>query len=136
MKKFFKLFCFVLLVMFISNDVYAQTFTCDILGDSAQFDYQLAKIVKYVILIIQIVVPIILVVMGLLDFLKAVAAQKEDDIKAGQKLFIKRLLAGVLVFFVIALVKLVISIAANSSSDGIMNCASCFIDGPKSSSCG
>lgn len=136
LKKFLKLCCFAFLIIMVCENVYAKTFTCAVLGDEAQIDYQLAKIVKYVILIIQISVPVLLVVLGTLDMLKSIASQKEDDIKKGRSTFIKRLIAAVIVFFVFAIVKFVISIVAGNTKDGIMNCANCFIEGPTDSSCG
>ena len=71
----------------------------------------------------------------MVDFLKALTSQKEDEIKKGQQVFIKRLIAGVIVFFVIAVVKFVISSIAGNDSEGIMNCVDCFIKGPDSESC-
>lgn len=136
MKKIIKLLCFTFLMIMVCENVHAETFTCAVLGDEAQFDYQLAKIIKYVILIIQIAVPVILVVLGTMDMLKAISSQKEDDIKKGQQTFIKRLIAAVIIFFVFAIVKLVISVVAGETKDGIMNCANCFIKGPTDSSCG
>lgn len=84
-----------------------------------------------VILIIQIAVPVLLIIWGMLDLGKAVIAQKEDEIKKGQATFFKRLIAAILVFFVITIVKLVVSFA--SSNDGnIANCLNCFIYGDES----
>lgn len=84
-----------------------------------------------VILIIQIAVPVLLIIWGMLDLGKAVIAQKEDEIKKGQATFFKRLIAAILVFFVITIVKLVVSFA--SSNDGnLANCLNCFIYGDES----
>ena len=85
--------------------------------------------------IIQVVVPIILVIMGMIDLMKGITSQKEDEIKKGQQTFIKRLIAGLILFFVFAITKFVISVAASSSDSNIMNCASCFISGPDDADC-
>ena len=69
--------------------------------------------------------PIILVVMGVVDFLKAISSQKEDDIKKAQGTFIKRLIMGALVYFVIVIVKFLISIIGND--DSIWGCVECFV---------
>ena len=121
------------------NEVYAvdtingqsQNFYCEILGDGLKFDIQIAKIVKYVILIIQIAAPLILVVVGMIDLVKAMASQKEDEIKKGQQILIKRLITAVLIFFVFAVVKFIISLVASDRGGGIMNCVDCFINGPE-----
>lgn len=134
--KWIRVLFAILLVFIITDNVYAANFTCTALGDDVKIDYQLANIIRYVILVIQIAVPIVLVVLGMIDFIKAIASQKEDEIKKGQHMFVKRAIAALLVFFVIAIVKLFISLIAKGTSDGIMNCVNCFVKGPDSSSCG
>lgn len=93
-------------------------------GTSTNFTFQgiLPNIVSTIILIIQIGVPIILIVMGMIDLGKAVMAQKDDEIKKGQQTFIKRLIAGVIVFFIIAVVKLVLSLIGENNTIGCINC--------------
>ena len=48
--------------------------------------------------------------------------------------FIKRLLAGVIMFLVFLIVKMLVNFVADDS-EGILNCANCFVNGPNSSSC-
>lgn len=57
-------------------------------------------IVKFILNIIQWIVPIILIVLGTIDLVKAVIAGKEDDIKKNQQILIKRIIAAVIVFLV------------------------------------
>jgi len=102
------------------------TFTCEVFGDDFIIDRQLADIVATVITVIQVAVPVILIIFGMIDFAKAVMAQKEDDIKNGQKVFIKRLIAAALVFFVIIFVRLIVGWVAGE--EGIMHCVDCFIN--------
>lgn len=84
------------------------------------------------VLVIQIVVPILLIIWGMLDFAKGVMAQEEDKIKAGQKKFIQRLIAAVIVFLIVAVVNFVInlvgSLGENSAIDA-WGCASELING-------
>ena len=91
----------------------------------------LPQIVSLVVNIIKIAVPIILIIMGMLDLGKAVMAQKDDEIKKGQQTFIKRLIAAVIVFFVVAIVQLVFNIlaSADESNEGIWSCVNCFLSG-------
>ena len=65
----------------------------------------------------------------MLDLGKAVVASKEDEIKKGQQLFIKRLISAALVFFVIFIVKVLINLVASGSSNEIWSCANRFITG-------
>jgi hypothetical protein len=78
--------------------------------------------------IIQVAVPVVLVIVGSLDLFRGISAPKEDDIKKGQQMFIKRLISAALVFFVFAIVKVVISFVADSSNSAIMECTQCFIE--------
>lgn len=74
---------------------------------------EITSITQMLYTLIQIGVPIILVVFGMLDFGKAVMAGKEDDIKANQKLFIRRLISAVIVFLIFALVKMIVGAFAS-----------------------
>ena len=85
------------------------------------------EVVHIVYLVIQIVVPIIVVILGMIDLVKAVIAGKEDEIKKHQMTFIKRLIAAALVFFVFVIVKLVVSLVADTGN--VMSCADCFLNG-------
>jgi len=85
-------------------------------------------IVSAVVTIIKIVVPILLIIMGMLDLGKAVVASKEDEIKKGQSTFVKRVIAAVVVFFVIQIVQVVISFVSSRDSD-VISCFNCFVNG-------
>lgn len=86
------------------------------------------KVVSIAYTLIQVAVPVVLVIMGSLDLFRGISAQKEDEIKKGQQMFIKRLISAALVFFVFVIVKVVISVVADGSSNSIMDCAQCFIE--------
>ena len=86
------------------------------------------KVISIAYTIIQVAVPIVLVIMGSLDLFKGIMAQKEDEIKKGQQMFIKRIISAALIFFVFVIVKLVISFVADSSGSSIMECTQCFIE--------
>ena len=75
------------------------------------------SIIKTVLSIVQWAIPIILIVIGTFDMMKAVVASKEDEIKAAQKLLIKRVVYAVIIFLVPTLVYLVFNIVSNT--DGI-----------------
>ena len=67
------------------------------------------NLVHTIILLIQIAVPILLIIWGMLDFAKSVIGGDEDKIKAGQKIFVKRVIAAIIVFLVVTVVVLLIS---------------------------
>ena len=90
----------------------------------------LINLVHTIYLAIQVGVPILLVFFGMLDLGKAVIAQKEDEIKKGQQMFIRRLVTAVIVFLVFFIVQLVVGLVTNE--DSITGCMRCFINADES----
>ncbi len=96
------------------------------------------NVVALIIRGIKIVVPILLIIWGMIDFAKSVVAKKEEDIKKYQKAFVMRLVSAALVFLVIIIVQLVVNLLAgvqersgedgNATSD-IWDCSKKFING-------
>lgn len=140
MKK--KVFLFIFFALFIAgmfyvytNDVYAkpdwltsEKVSC---GPVKNIPVKVPEIFSLLILLLQIAVPIILVIFGMIDLSKGVMSQKEDEIKKGQQSFIKRIIAGCLVFFIVALVKILIGAVGGDASnkEGITACLNCFLNG-------
>jgi len=85
------------------------------------------RIIRFLYIFLQVLVPIGIVVVSSIDLFKAISAQKEDDIKKGQQTLIKRIIAAVIIFFVFAIVKLVLSVISDNS-DSIIDCISCFLE--------
>ena len=134
-----KMIIFSLVAIFslfaLSNNVSAMS--CNALP-GVEIDNSIPDIISLILKVIWIAVPVILVIFGSIDLLKGVVAQKEDEIKKGQQTFIKRIIAGALVFFVYAIVQLIVTAVAKSSvSDegDLINCACKFIHGPESGRC-
>lgn len=91
-------------------------------------DADLVTFIHNIIVLLKIAVPIVLIVLGMIDFFKSVAAGKEDEIKKGQQVFIKRLISGALVFFVVTIVQLVMGIVSKED-DSFWNCANQIMNG-------
>lgn len=81
-----------------------------------------------IVTLIKIGIPVILIVLGMIDLGKAVMAQKEDEIKKSQMMFVKRLISAALVFFVVVIVQLVFNLVAKSEGE-VWDCVSCFVSG-------
>lgn len=107
--------------------------------DNFVFSGMFPYVVSTIVMIVKIVVPILLIIFGMLDLAKAVIASKEDEIKKAQMTFVKRLIAAVIVFFVVSLVQVVIRFVAGGDEDSVMGCFNCFVNGSvtesNSSSC-
>ena len=88
------------------------------------------NIVHTIVNLIKIAVPIILIILGMLDMGKAVASQKEDEIKKGQKTLMSRCIAAGIVFFVVAIVQLLFGIiGADDDNKTMWNCIDKFVNG-------
>lgn len=68
---------------------------------------KIIAIIGFVLKIIQWVVPIILIVLGTIDLVRAVIAGKDEDIKKHQQTLVKRLIAAIIVFLIPLLVSVV-----------------------------
>ena len=97
-------------------------------GCSIDIPSEITNITSTVVNLIKIVVPIILIILGMLDMGKAVASQKEDEIKKGQKTLMSRCIAAGIVFFVVAIVQLLINIISPEGKDTIWNCIDTIIN--------
>ncbi len=56
--------------------------------------------IKNIIRVIKYIIPVIVIVFGIVDFIKAIASDKDDEMKKAQGRFIKRLIAAALIFIV------------------------------------
>ena len=130
-KKYLVLFIVIGALFFMAQPVLAENITaCDASIKGALIDEKIPNTVSTIITIIKIVVPVLLVVFGMMDLVKGIISQKEDEIKKGQQIFIKRLIAGALVFFVFIIVQFIISLVADNDAENtnIMTCVNCFIN--------
>lgn len=72
------------------------------------------SIIKTVLNLVRFAVPLVLIVIGTFDIFKAVVASKEDEIKAAQKLLIKRVVYAVIIFLIPTIVMLILNIVSNT----------------------
>ncbi len=134
--KYIKNLLFIFAVFFAGNimvfaaDGDIEYITCG----SKAIPAPIPPITRIVVLVLQIILPIVIIIFGSMDFLKAVMAGDESKIKANQHQFINRLKIGLLFFLVIAFMKFAVSLFATQSDGGISNCISCLID--NADSCG
>lgn len=84
------------------------------------------KVVGEVLDIIRIVIPLIIIVLGMLDLGKIVLSGDSKAMKESQRMFIKRLIYGLAIFFVTTIVKLVFSLVeTNIAKDESKICWTC-----------
>lgn len=99
---------------------------------------QLFNTVALIIRIIQIAVPILLVIFGMIDFAKSVVAKSEDDVKKYRKNFTSRLISAVVVFLIVWIVQFAVSLISTvedqtneqgQTISDIWSCSKKFING-------
>lgn len=130
-KKIYGLLVVLAFVFIIFPDgVFAvEKVTC---GGIDKIPRKIPELSTLIVRIVQVLVPIILVVSGSIDLAKSVASGKEDDMKKYRGIFIKKLILSVIVFFVIAIAKLLVSLVADATSgennelQGAIDCIDCF----------
>lgn len=79
----------------------------DLLGE------ELIGLLKGLVNAIKILIPIILIVLGIVDFTQAVFGSKEDDMKKVSSKFIKRVVIAVIIFFIPSFLEILLSIASS-----------------------
>lgn len=79
---------------------------------------QTIQLIANIYTIIKFLVPLLIIIMGSIDFLKAVMAQQEDQIKKAQSSFLQKIIAGALVFFVAVIVGWVVKLISDLDTNG------------------
>ena len=97
-----------------------------------EFCYKTAKvwqIVGYHFLILKIVIPLILIILGIIDLGKAVISSDDKAIKKSTVTLIKRVIAGIAIFFIPTIIQVLFTYIAGFTSDmndDFMICIDCI----------
>ncbi|MDD3452653.1 MAG: hypothetical protein PHN42_00020 [Bacilli bacterium] len=97
-------------------------------GAKTEVPAALPVLVKNFINALKILVPVILIIFGMLDFAKASMSGDDKGISESRNKFIKRTIAAVIVFLVVTFVQLGFSVLGDKGSEAIA-CVDCFING-------
>ncbi len=131
MKKLFNISFITSLLLIGITNVSALERTCVKCGDGMEIPALLPSFVSKLVLILQLAVPIILIVTGSIRYAKAVMSGDDKVIKETNSSFIKSIIAAVVIFLSIAIVKFAFNIfdQANNSDGSSNSCVACFISG-------
>ena len=80
------------------------------------------RLVGIVYVALLIVIPVLLIMTGMVDFTKAVSEKSEDKIKDAQKKLVARAIAAVIAVLVIVLVGLIMRIVGNTQYKDCIYC--------------
>ena len=106
------------IVQFLVTTKYGETFDCSKIGP-------VIGIAGFVLKVIQYAAPIILILWGSIDLVRAITAGKEEEIKKKQGILIKRAIAAVILFFVPLLVQVLLGLIG---SEDWKNCWNTYKD--------
>lgn len=102
------------------------------------FCYKTATIWKFIgefLLVLKILIPIIIIVLGIIDFGKSAISNDEKAMRNSSMKLFKKILAGILIFFIPVIIKIVFSMVGFVSKDmqkDYMNCIDCLTSPNKS----
>lgn len=88
------------------------------------------KFIGNIVLIVKILIPIIIIGFGMIDFFKAIVGSKDDEIKKSSRSLIFRCVAGVVIFFIPTIVSLIFSLVDSFANiEGEFNaCQKCVLN--------
>lgn len=99
-------------------------------GNSTDIPAGIPKLTSNIINAVKIFVPILLIIMGMIDFVRAVIAQDEKQMTESRQRFVRRTIAAVVVFLVIVIVQISFRLLDNLDNTGgnVASCMNCFIN--------
>lgn len=137
MKRNFNYILFSLSLIFTSLGSANAASNCVSCGpDSLSIPLAIPKFVSKLVTLVQILIPVILIVVGMIKYAKAVTSGEEKVIKETNSSFIRSIITGISIFLVVAIVKFAFGLLG-SEGNGALYCVSCFIsdDNCKTVSC-
>lgn len=85
------------------------------------------KFLGRILFVVKVVIPIILIVFGAIDFGKALASSSADALSKSTKMFIIRIVSGVVIFLLPTIINFVFSLAGADKSDYAV-CRNCLFN--------
>lgn len=128
MKKNKKmLFIYTMFISLISTSVFASE--CFVCGNT-YFPLGISTLVRNIFNLIKVLVPVIIIIMGMIDLLKAVIASDEKKMSEATPKLIRKLISGIMIFLILSIVQFVFKNVLNNNglfTDSMMDCVNYFI---------
>ena len=109
------------------NIVYAGTSAklaiCDYAGVRRAF-----KIAGIIINLAKIIVPLIIIITGMIGFAKPIMSGKTEDITANAMILVKKVIAGIVIFFIPTICNYAFSLIPNYDTSTMFSCTTCLFD--------
>lgn len=96
-------------------------------GDDKHIPKVIGDLFSALMVVVKIIVPILLVVSGMISFLKVVySGNTDDDMKKAQKKLINNIIAAVVIFLVVSIISFVVGLTAGKNNSA-MSCVRCLV---------
>lgn len=94
------------------------------------------QFVGYGLYALKIIIPLIIIIFGIIDFVKAMMSNDDNGIKKAAVSLLKRTIAGIAIFFIPTVVTVIFNLIENFTGglDGIEECKTCLLS-PTSDKC-
>ena len=74
------------------------------------------RFIGYLLMVVKIIVPLLLIIFGVIDYAKAVIASDDKTIKNSTSSFVTRIAAGVLIFLLPTIINFVFGLVAGANT--------------------
>lgn len=116
----------ILLLIFMTGNVNAESYVkC---GLSSDIPSALPVFSSNLIGLVKIIVPLLLIILGMIDFAKAVVSSDEKQMKDSQNKFVKRIIGAIAVFLIVSLTQFIFKLIGESSTNAMASCIDCFVN--------
>lgn len=128
-KKYINYLSLFILGITATMNVYAAEKGINCGADIVPIPVDTAKIIHNAYLLLKIGTPLILIIMGIADFGRAVFGSNDDDIKKKEHRFIKRVISAILVFLVLSIVEFAFTLLAKAGFSDVTACIDTILSG-------
>lgn len=128
MKKNKKmLFIYTIFISLVSTSVFAsECFKCG----NAYFPIGLSVLTRNLFNLVKILVPVVIIIMGMVDLLKAVMASDEKKMDEAKPKLLRKIISGIVIFFIFSIVQFVFNNLLGRNglfSNSMLECVNYFL---------
>lgn len=117
----------ILLFLILSTPTFVYAGDYIVCGNNKKFPSTFGTMISIFYTIVRIIIPILLVLSGIISFLKSIIAGNTDEsLNSGKKKLITNIITAVIIFFIASLINIVISLAAGNQNS-FKSCLYCML---------
>lgn len=73
------------------------------------------QLIGYVLYALKVIIPIVIIILGTIDFAKAIIDEKDDNLSKSTGILLRRIVIGIFIFFIPTIVSVLFSLIAAAS---------------------